>query len=95
MTFLPLRIMALSNRWFQLGPSISVDGHKYERYLLWPVCQLLNDKTILPDATETIRIKNKINDLSDRRSDLIKIYAIPGFQPTATALSKPTTLENY
>ncbi|OIN53133.1 hypothetical protein BFL40_11895 [Pseudomonas costantinii] len=49
----------------------------------------LSDKTIIPDTAETIRIKNKINDLSDKRSDLIRIYAIPGIQSTVSEDSKP------
>jgi hypothetical protein len=38
----------------------------------------LSDKAIVPDAAETVRIKNRINDLSDRRSDLVRLYVIPG-----------------
>lgn len=38
----------------------------------------LSDKAIVPDAAETVRIKNRINDLSDRRSDLVRLYVISG-----------------
>lgn len=44
----------------------------------------LGDKANIPDPAETVRIKNKINDLSDRRSDLVRIYAIPGLQSHAS-----------
>ncbi|RAI69541.1 hypothetical protein DOZ80_15545 [Pseudomonas fluorescens] len=40
----------------------------------------LNDKTIEPNAGEKLRIRNKISELSDRRSNLIQIYAVPGYQ---------------
>lgn len=49
----------------------------------------LSDKAIIPDAAETLRIKNKINELADRRSDLIRIYAIPGLQWTAPDEASP------
>ncbi|QLG92929.1 hypothetical protein HZF02_13535 [Pseudomonas yamanorum] len=38
----------------------------------------LNDKVIVPDAAEKLRIRSKVADLADRRSTLIQIYAVPG-----------------
>ena len=40
----------------------------------------LTDKVNAPDAAETIRIKNRIGELSDKRTDLVRTYVIPGVQ---------------
>ncbi|MBD8122895.1 hypothetical protein IFT62_16905 [Pseudomonas lutea] len=43
----------------------------------------LSDKINLPNASASSRIKIKINDLLDRRSDLVRLYAIPSPPPAA------------
>jgi hypothetical protein len=48
----------------------------------------LTDKDNLPDAAGKARIKNNISDLSDRRSDLIRIYTIPSIQSETPVDSK-------
>ena len=49
----------------------------------------LSDKTNLPNASASSRIKIKINDLLDRRSDLVRLYAIPSPPPAALDDSNP------
>jgi hypothetical protein len=49
----------------------------------------LTDKINAPDAAEVVRIKNRIGELSDRRTDLVRMYVIPGVPIQAPEVSKP------
>lgn len=51
----------------------------------------LNDKAIEPNTGEKQRIRNKISELSDRRSNLIQIYAVPGYQSSTDEGLNPTS----
>lgn len=49
----------------------------------------LVDKANLPDASAASRIQIQINDLLDRRSDLVKMYALPTQLPTGSEHPDP------